>query len=140
MLCRALQAAAMEDARPGSPSGTPEVNQPHRASFSPLSGGLAEIKSNLRAGGAQNGYGQRSGAAMRSPAAFNFDDAFNQVASNIKTRGYSAGHAPRFPRRSAPRRLAADFETQKLDINFAPASDASQRFGSPPPSSPFSRF
>ena len=123
MLCRALQAAAMEDARPGSPSGTPEVTQPPRASFSPSSGGLAEINSTLRAGGAQNRYGQRSGAAMHSPAApFNFDDAFNRLASNVKTRGHSVGQAPRFPRRSASRRLSADFETQKLDINFVPAS------------------
>ena len=129
----------MEDARLGFPSGTPEDNQPPRASSSPFSGGLAEIKPTLRASETQNRYGQRSGAAMNSPAAsFNFDDAFNRVASSLKTRGYSAGRAPRFRRRSASRRLAADFETQKLDINFAPASDASQQFGSPPPSSPFS--
>ena len=129
----------MEDARLGSPSGTPEVTQPPRASFSPSSGGLAEINSTLRASGAQNRYGQRSGAAMRSPAApFNFDDAFNQVASRLKMRGYSAGRAPRFRSRSASRRLAADFSNQKIDINFVPASTASLQFSSPPPSSPFS--
>ena len=129
----------MADARPGSPSGTPEVPRPSNPSFSPSNRGMANINSTLRASEARNRYGQRSGAAMHSPAApFNFDDAFNRLASNIKTRGYSAGHAPRFPRRSASRRLAADFNNQKFDINFVPASTASLQFGSPPPTSPFS--
>ena len=129
----------MADARPGSPSGTPEDSWPSNPSFSPSNRGMANIKSTLRASETQNRYGQRSGAAMNSPAAsFNFDDAFNRVASSLKTRGYSAGKAPRFRRRSASRRLAADFNNQKFDINFVPASAASQQFGSPPPSSPFS--